>query len=874
MLWGVRQAFRHIQRATCVHPGRVTPAQLFFLFTLARAQWASLAVAYRPIHHAPHPPLPAPLPAISEDADQARQPPRVQATLGAGKGVLKQAKEKLRHEMSSYVRALDKLYARLVRQELGGPEYQSTKYRSLLALLRSRTEATNLAVSMVHTSHPHRAQQALLLAHHLGCKCNHALYENVARELAMARKWDLVVAVVVLGLQHVGRPSVRLLNWHLRALMELGRFADLEGVAAGLNNANLTPNRLTFHLLISAHLRNRNLTKAKEYMEKMEGAGIPVDASTYGLVASVDPSLGSDPDVRNRALASLAHLDGRSGTAILNSLLRMSLDKADERSVVQYSSFLEDSTKGLERSYLDGVDSIRRDDEPLDRVAVQAPFVSPDIATFTMLVESLGRQHQQSHIPAVVARMKSLGVQPDETFLETLVRAYVLGGDTATAVNLVYDACPFSPLVHPYFLQLGLDVSGEGRFGIQPLQVTPNGRVLNALLQGLLDTYGVDSMGTILQIMDVLRISPDESFAETVLSFMASAAAMRPWQLILALKKLSKAIPVSTRVLHLVMKSIVRQESLGVRKGKWFAAKRRHLFRSRVVTDGSVTPTSKPSTVSELLDPTAGIILPHRPSYDALLRPVIDDLASRGVRSDKAAFALRIRHDATVKQDMVLAQQTFQQMLARGIHPNKYHFAALLEGYVQAHDMDSARTVVNNYINSGHRMDLVMYTILLVGYAYQGKPTLAARLFQKMVASGITPDGKAITALTNAYAVVGEVVTAKRVLVELWHYIGPIPEEVHGLKYREALTMFEAEVVSRLPLHKRRPSTKQRRPQHWKIPRKLWRYITPRLQRMRPDAGWDKRTESVDVGNHERDKKRARKGRKQGDVLDSTSQYT
>lgn len=773
---------------------------------------------------------------------------------------------------------VDALYTSLVEGKLDGACAEA-EYRDLVGLLQDRVKVRELAVSMVNTSRPQRSLYVVHLAHHLDRNLKASLYENVAHALAMARKWSLVAQAAELGQKYMGHTTIRLLNWRLRSLMELGHFAEVENVATEFSRSSLAFNRLSFHLLISTHLRNRNLLRAKQYLVKMEHVGIPADASTHTLIASVYRSLGLDGDVQAQALASLQDLNGRSGTVVLNSLIRLSLDKGDLDGAIEYISFLEDSSRGLARHLIDGVDSIHHGDEAQaspGRIPVRlAHPISPDVATFTMLVEHLGRAHQLSRVSQVINRMKNAGVQADEVFAEALVRAHVLGGDSTRAVGLVYSLCSHAQGVQSLFAQLGLDSLDNGSIDILPRGLRPTGSIFNALLTGVLEIHGLVGIGVVSQIMDASGIDPDEAFVETVLSYMTKTIGTRPWQLILALKKLTKVVPVTLRHSLVVLSAIVRQESVLVRKGSWYATWKTLQYRKysgHVAAIPSCVPSDRLSSTSESFDPFAGIVPPQRPSYVTLFRPVIESLLSRGVRSDKAAIALRIRHDAVVKRDVAMAQETFQQMLDRGIHPNRFHYTALMEGYALSGNMSSARNIMSSATKAGHPPDIVMYTILLVGYAYQGRPTLVARIFQNMVSAGIVPDGKAIGVLANAYAAVGEYKTAKRVLLELWHYVGPLPDEAWGAGYKDLLKAFDSAAAARPHSLSNEMSSKQRRATRWRVCMQLWRIIIPRLQRMNPHVSWSKRSQ-ISTQKQQRKMTRRRLS-KEGNVLDRASQYT
>jgi len=103
------------------------------------------------------------------------------------------------------------------------------------------------------------------------------------------------------------------------------------------------------------------------------------------------------------------------------------------------------------------------------------------------------------------------------------------------------------------------------------------------------------------------------------------------------------------------------------------------------------------------------------------------------------------------KGDMTSAKGIFQMMLDRGLHPNEYHYAALMEGHAAAGDMTAAEAVMNSAERGGVRPNCVLHTILIVGYARRKNSAGAMRVLRHMVASGVRPDVPAIDAITSVF---------------------------------------------------------------------------------------------------------------------------
>jgi pentatricopeptide repeat protein len=196
----------------------------------------------------------------------------------------------------------------------------------------------------------------------------------------------------------------------------------------------------------------------------------------------------------------------------------------------------------------------------------------------------------------------------------------------------------------------------------------------------------------------------------------------------------------------------------------------------------SLLPTRSPShlaqtyTAGNSFDPTAGIHLVIT-QKNACIRPTIQSLADRGVLADHRMFALRIRYEAVIKGDLKAAKNVFQIMLDRGLHPNEYHYAALMEGYAATGELAAAEAVMNAAERGGIRPNCVMHTILIVGCARQKKPGRAMRVLRHMVATGVRPDVPAVDAITSVFFAVGAYRLARQTLLSLWPSVAPLPHD-------------------------------------------------------------------------------------------------
>jgi len=109
------------------------------------------------------------------------------------------------------------------------------------------------------------------------------------------------------------------------------------------------------------------------------------------------------------------------------------------------------------------------------------------------------------------------------------------------------------------------------------------------------------------------------------------------------------------------------------------------------------------------------------------------------------------------------------------MHPTAYHYAALMEAHVNTGMMDQAEIILQSAIRTGVKPNVKLFTILIVGYGRQRKPSLARRVFEEMVRKGVEPDLPAIHAVASAYYKAGKAGLARTFLIERWTSMGPVP---------------------------------------------------------------------------------------------------
>lgn len=724
-----------------------------------------------------------------------------------------------------------------------------------------RTNLTKVAEALVHTRYPHRANRVLLLAHKLGCPLKQNSYDGVAYQLAEAKHWHLIPHLVNLAKRQTGRTTVRLLNWRIRAIIEATQYGRLDSVLEEFELENLKPNRRTFHLLVSGHLRNHNVQSARACLKVMENAGFPADATTHATVVSVYRSLGPAADVQDHAFEALQDMNDRTSTITLNNLMQLYIDRNNLPGILRALTFfhqgdanttlLDEFGESFTARGGNGTLDHRVTSESNGEVSCPAqPFILPDVATFTILINYMIKRHRLPDAIRLFDRMLTVGVKPDAAAAAALIRAYIGANQAQIAIRIIANMCREHNVPRSLFKSLGLTSEHTDNHQLQLDDIPLTAEVFNALMKYALNVNGLKGARTVLRIMRFCQVKPDTRTIEIFMFHLANVEHVGPRGLVRVLRNLTTTVvPPTLNHLHIIMRSILCREQFLVRGSGWdvtaakFSSGRRDLPRY---------PECRISSIADSFDPTAGIELPRKLPYRALVRPIVQSLSARRIMSNRTTIALRLKHEAVTKSNLMTAKLVFQEMLDRGMHPTSRHFTALMEGYALLGDLRSAVKVMHSAFKAGIRPSVVMFTILIVGHARRGHPDRAMQAFQGMVEAGIRPDGAAVDAIASAYFVVGAYKMARRVLLVLWPHVLATPEDTEVASLKQLVRVFRARHANRDPDdHPKRLNKSEKTIIRWKIIRLInaWKSLSDFLRKRRGytlrDKMWAKKRKRI-----------------------------
>lgn len=677
--------------------------------------------------------------------------------------------------------------------------------------LSNKKKTCAFAQELVQAALPDRAMHVLNIAHQVGLVLKHNQYEQVAYQLALRHYWKHLGILTTMSHRMTGSWSVRLLNWALRSYIETQNYSLLDAALTEFEHSHLKPTRLSYHLLIEGHLRNSNLSRARDCLVLMQTSGFDMDESTYIVVLNAYRPLGLNNTVEAQAFQALQGTGSASDTMILNGIMKLRIDTGDVAGALRvlnlftlfptsdFSEHGEINAGDRQNHVYPSTGSISSSGYMVinagDRQKYGMSSCVPDHGTFNILLMLLAHhQGQLDNVLRVFRQMTSTGHPIDAETVTALVSAYTTANMTGTALSLVYGMCKrhHIPVDRNEFHRLGrLTDTFEAGLDLT-LSVCPNTNVFNALLRAVLPEKGLVGMRRLLRIMRRASLVPDASTIQIILTHLHDTHHMTPRSLIKVLETLTRfgAYEGSLTVQHLniILRSLLRQELNILRTNSWNASAQRVRF-------GHMARFSRRrlSNDTRNFDPTAGISPDSfQKRISKVFKPIVRTLVERQVMSDRMTFALRIRRDALVKLDMESAQRAFDIMIARGIRANEYHYSALIEGYAALGRMADARTVVERASLAGIEPTVIMYTILINGFGRLGKPALAHQTFTEMVARGVKPDIASVDAVVSAYWFVKAYMTARKLLLDLWPLVSPFPPELHGAPLRVLIQSLRA----------------------------------------------------------------------------------
>ncbi|PPR00661.1 hypothetical protein CVT24_000884 [Panaeolus cyanescens] len=649
----------------------------------------------------------------------------------------------------------------------------------LSALFRNDAQLKAALDSLIQSNAPHLLSCGLEIAFQAGSTLKPALYESLCFQLAQYRRWDIILGIVDSASRALVHLSTRLLNWRARSLVELQDYRPAFGVLQEFEQAGQKPNQRTYYTLISGCLRNADIHGAKQLIQDMHQSNIPISPELHSLIVQHYRDFGLNAEMLKATLNMLPSLKQSDALEVLNSLLQMTLDSAEYAITLQLLSYFNATPVEHFRSLVLPLvpDTILHNSSIDHSLRLEPNSTTTSLFMNFLVAKSVFQDAVQLGEDTL---MKDQA--PTEAFVASLINAYFMAGQDDDATVLLSRIC--SKVHSTSFQQLKVDVGHHGHTLGNIENMVPSTKLFNAFLKGICKR-GADQVSLVFQLMESHNVQPNSRTVEILLSFIKSKV-VHPRVLVQALKALtSPSVPVNIRHLHHIISAIASYDK-HARFGRGW-----NRFSSKFTSNSSGTTNRISLTQPPSSSPTAGITVQDQSSYRKLLRPFLQSLNERGMKSDAAMLFLRLRIDA-LDSDMDSAQSIFRVLLARGIRPNRYHYSALIEGYARNGNFKSALSVLHSAVKSGVTPTVEMYTTIIASYARHHDPVSASKTFQRMLTADIRPDVAAIDALVSSYYAVGAYKIGRLMLIALWKFIAPFPEDMKNADLATLIDQFRA----------------------------------------------------------------------------------
>jgi pentatricopeptide repeat protein len=399
-----------------------------------------------------------------------------------------------------------------------------------------------------------------------------------------------------------------------------------------------------------------------------------------------------------------------------------------------------------------------------------ARTVSPDPATFTMLINYMSADRDIPRLSTIIKKMERFRIQPDSKLVAAVVRALCIAGDLPAAVSVVAPMCSQKKRSAALLLRLGLQ-SQKTKTPMKSMtsSLSPDIIVFNALLRGASRALGIKGITLTLRLMRENEVVPDPTTVSILVNYLSNHENAQPRTLLRTTRSLvSGSVQPSIKHVNTILKAVTRLEKLWARNNS--------------------SPTVRNPKFAD--EPPIGVQLPTKLSYRTLAKPVTESLVSRRVRNDRVTVSLRIKQ-ATARRDLQGAEEAFRTMLKRGMHANVYHYGALMQAHASLGRLATAEGIFRSAIEAGVKPNATMFTILMSGRRGRVQDARRAmRLFESMLSHGVKPDKGSIQAVAQAFYAAGSHGVARQVLMDMWTHVGPFPEELKSASFRELVRAF------------------------------------------------------------------------------------
>lgn len=589
-------------------------------------------------------------------------------------------------------------------------------------------------------------------------------YENICSSLVESRKWYALDAVLRFCARHDVAPTTKILNMRLRAYLHSENYTMLQVplVKQMFSKKRCLFDRETYNILIEASVANRDMGSCQKIIMEMEKDGFSIDEATHRAILARMIAIGPRHALESTIFASVQGANPALDTAILNSLIRLRSIARDDATIKQYLSHI-------------------RSNHPQDATFTKDPphpywNVPPDISTISVLIEHFARRKARLGAQKAFDLIAHLGLKPSTEVVAQMILMYAKCGKMQKALSLTASLSKRLPAERcERSSELLQKLGWNGSETVHDIsEVAANTYIFNALLKGIISQHGLNGVITILDLMDVHYVAPDDDTAALCLSFLNTHKKANSDDIISILYRFAQ-YPVIWRQRHInvILHSILREHKhLTFREGGWkgastFSGPNRERKQS---SDHSPCTYERANNVFSIVEGT------KRPeeAFNRPLQNIFSAVQSSGARHDHATYSIRMLYHARITQDVEAVESLYHSMLDNDLIPNAYHVAALMEVYCVTGKVERAEEILKKAVLDGVGFNRVLYTLLIRAFGNQHDPESAHRVYQDMIRKVIQPDIAALEAVVRSYFLVQDYDAARTVLFQLWGTVLPL----------------------------------------------------------------------------------------------------
>ncbi|PVG04608.1 hypothetical protein CPB86DRAFT_777890 [Serendipita vermifera] len=619
----------------------------------------------------------------------------------------------------------------------------------------------------------------LEVAWKLGVDIQIEFYERLCETLIEDRRWHETKRLLEgLKVQNTQIRSNRLLNAKLRLHLHFERYSLLkfDRVRKLYKQQGCEMDQASYHLLIEAAIANRNLCECRNITSRMLKAGFAVNEDTYKAFLSRMVAIGPNRVLEEDIVGALQRANIELNMGILNSLIRLRSIVGDDRSLQQYVEHLKQrsSTPIPSNSIMQGEKDLSTTTGTPSTAILGA---LPDIKTIPILIEHFGRRRRLDSAIRVFSLLKILKLKPSPEIVAYMLLIYARCNQSQNALSFFSELLQNLPQrkrpAEKLLKTLGWD-GAHSKNGVEGVSV--NIFILNALLSVAVPIKGLDGILTVLQLMDLLHVQPDDETARQILYFLDKYECVSSNTLITILYRLSQYQHIQGRMRHLniLLHSILREyKEQWKGQGGWLA----DAARLSLSSSHTAIPDVTTSRTADLTKRYFGSFYRKGRTTASLrsdLHQILNFVKSSGSRRDAATYSILMFYHSRVQKNPKAVERLYEEMLCNEILPNAYHVAALIEVNCLTGKLSTARNLLDHAALDGIKVNQVLYSMLIRAYGDHAKPDEGLNVYHQMLKARIKPDVAALEGVIRGYFMVKRYPKARRVLFDLWDTVLPL----------------------------------------------------------------------------------------------------